>query len=60
MLDETKSITSEGGVTHALVARHRSYLEGELIEVAIDYYAQGDDGSVWYLGEDSPARRMER
>ena len=52
VLDETKSITWAGGVTDALVARHRSYLQGELIEVAVDYYAQGDDGSVWYFGED--------
>ena len=52
VLDETKSITWAGGTTDTLVARHRSYLEGELIEVAMDYYAQGDDGSVWYFGED--------
>lgn len=50
--DETKSIAWAGGRTDALVARHESYLEGDLIEVAIDYYAQGDDGSVWYFGED--------
>lgn len=50
--EETKSIERAGGSTETLVARHESYLEGELIEVAIDYYAQGDDGSVWYFGED--------
>ena len=50
--DETKSIAWAGGSTEALVARHESYLHGDLIEVAIDYYAQGDDGSVWYFGED--------
>jgi hypothetical protein len=29
-----------------------AYLDGRLDEVAIDRYAQADDGSVWYLGED--------
>lgn len=52
VLDERKRIEWAGGATDVLVARHRSYLEGELIEEAIDYYAQGDDGSVWYFGED--------
>lgn len=33
VLDRTGSIASAGGVTDALVARRRSYLEGELIEV---------------------------
>lgn len=52
VLDKVKTIVWAGGRTDALVARHRSYLKGELIEVAMDYYAQGDDGSVWYFGED--------
>jgi len=29
-----------------------AYLDGRLEEVALDRYAQADDGSVWYLGED--------
>jgi hypothetical protein len=29
-----------------------AYLGGRLEEVALDRYAQADDGSVWYLGED--------
>jgi hypothetical protein len=29
-----------------------AYLGGRLDEVALDRYAQADDGSVWYLGED--------
>lgn len=27
------------------------YEDGELVERTLDYYAQRDDGSVWYLGE---------
>jgi hypothetical protein len=29
-----------------------AYQDGRLVEVALDRYAQADDGSVWYLGED--------
>ncbi|CAN5454278.1 hypothetical protein BH18ACT1_BH18ACT1_02430 [soil metagenome] len=29
-----------------------AYGDGEILELATDYYAQADDGSVWYLGED--------
>lgn len=28
------------------------YMEGRLIETAVDYYAQDDAGNVWYFGED--------
>lgn len=40
------------GVT-AVVVRDRVYLEGELIEDTHDWYAQDEEGNVWYLGEDS-------
>ena len=29
-----------------------AYIDGRVEEVALDRYAQADDGSVWYLGED--------
>ena len=29
-----------------------AYLGGRIREVAIDYFAQADDGAVWYFGED--------
>ena len=37
--------------------RHRdqpdvAYLDGRIHEVALDWYAQADDGSAWYFGED--------
>jgi hypothetical protein len=35
-----------------LASQYVAYLDGRLQEVAIDRYAQADDGSVWYLGED--------
>ncbi|MDT5245463.1 MAG: hypothetical protein QOD36_2839, partial [Mycobacterium sp.] len=34
------------------VIQYVAYLDGRIHEVAIDWYAQADDGSVWYFGED--------
>jgi hypothetical protein len=33
-------------------SRTRDLLDGRNEEVALDFYAQADDGSVWYFGED--------
>jgi hypothetical protein len=49
VLEETKTI--EGVV--ATVVRDTVYLDGALIEDTWDWYAQDDDGNVWYLGEDT-------
>jgi hypothetical protein len=35
-----------------VLSQYVAYLNGSITEVAIDRYAQADDGSVWYLGED--------
>lgn len=35
----------------ALVFEDREYTDGKLSEVALDYFAQADDGTVYYLGE---------
>ena len=35
-----------------LVSQYVAYLGGMIQEVAYDWYAQADDGSVWYFGED--------
>jgi hypothetical protein len=42
----------EGHQVEALVSQYAAFLDGRIQEVALDYYAQADDGSVWYLGED--------
>lgn len=52
LTDQTKSVVVDGITIVAVVAEHRGTLDGELIEVALDYYAQADDGGVWYMGED--------
>jgi hypothetical protein len=36
----------------ALVIEDRVFEDGKLMEVALDYFAQADDGTVYYLGED--------
>jgi hypothetical protein len=40
------------GVTTTVV-RDRVYLDGSLIEDTFDWFAQDEDGNVWYFGEDS-------
>ena len=35
-----------------VLSQYVAYLDGTITEVAIDRYAQADDGSVWYFGED--------
>jgi hypothetical protein len=49
VLNETRAVN---GVT-ATVVRDRVYLDGELIEDTVDWYAQDVDGNVWYLGEET-------
>jgi hypothetical protein len=41
-----------GHQVEALVSQYAAFLDGRIQEVALDYYAQADDGSVWYFGED--------
>ncbi|MBC8387109.1 MAG: hypothetical protein H8E13_03555 [Actinobacteria bacterium] len=36
-----------------MIVRDRVFLNGELIEDTLDWFAQDKDGNVWYLGEDS-------
>jgi hypothetical protein len=53
LLPETRIIEwSEGQQVETLVSQYVAYLDGRIEEVALDYYAQADDGSVWYFGED--------
>jgi len=40
------------GVT-CIVVHDQVYLDGELIEDTLDWFAQDMDGNVWYMGEDS-------
>jgi hypothetical protein len=52
LLPETQVIEWEGQRVETLVSQYNAFLGGRIQEVAYDYYAQADDGSVWYFGED--------
>ena len=52
LLPETRIIEWEGQRVEVLVSQYCAFLGGSITEVAYDLYAQADDGSVWYLGED--------
>jgi hypothetical protein len=52
LLPYTRIIEWNGQAIETAVSQYVAYLGGEIQEVAYDHYAQADDGSVWYFGED--------
>jgi hypothetical protein len=53
LLPETRIIEwTVGQQVETRISQYVAYLDGRIEEVALDYYAQADDGSVWYFGED--------
>ena len=52
LLPETRIIEWEGQQVEVAVSQYVAFLGGSIAEVAYDLYAQADDGSVWYFGED--------
>lgn len=52
LLPETRMIDWGGQSIEAVTSQFIAYSDGRILEVAVDYFAQADDGSVWYLGED--------
>jgi hypothetical protein len=52
LLPYARIIEWEGQRVETLVSQYNAFLDGSIEEVAYDYYAQADDGSVWYFGED--------
>jgi len=53
LLPQTRIIEwAEGKRVETRVSQYFAYLDGRIEEVALDYYAQADDGAVWYFGED--------
>jgi hypothetical protein len=53
LLPDTRVIEwSPGQCVRTAVSQYVAYLGGRIHEVALDFYAQADDGSVWYFGED--------
>jgi hypothetical protein len=53
LLPKTEFLVGPSGrPVETLVSQYVAYLDGRIEEVALDHYAQADDGSVWYFGED--------
>lgn len=50
--DLHKTIKVAGQDVEALVVQDRATMDGQLEEVATDYFAQDDNGTVYYLGEE--------
>lgn len=51
-LDTTEGFEIGGTVVEALTIEDRAFEDDELVERTLDYFAQADDGTVYYLGED--------
>lgn len=52
LLDRTERFEWRGQTIQAAVIQDREYEDSELIEDTRDFFAQSDDGTVYYLGED--------
>ena len=52
LLPYTRIVEWQGQKVATAVSQYVAYLDGKIQEVAYDLYAQADDGSVWYFGED--------
>jgi hypothetical protein len=53
LLPDTRVVEwTDGQCVRTLVSQFVAYEGGRIKEVALDLYAQADDGSVWYFGED--------
>ena len=51
-LPQTGVVDWYGTKVPVVLSQYVAYLDGRIEEVALDRYAQADDGSVWYFGED--------
>jgi hypothetical protein len=52
LMPTTATVAVDGSRVRVLLSQYMAFNDGRLEEVALDRYAQADDGSVWYLGED--------
>ncbi|MET7617647.1 hypothetical protein [Streptomyces sp. NPDC005408] len=51
LLPGTSSIAIKGEQVKVRTLQYMALSDGRIEEVALDWFAQADDGSVWYLGE---------
>jgi hypothetical protein len=52
VLPQTRIVDWNGQQVETVVSQYNAFLDGRIEEIAYDLYAQADDGSVWYFGED--------
>ncbi|WP_274560240.1 hypothetical protein [Streptomyces spiramyceticus] len=52
LLPDTKTITMNGEKVKVRTLQYMALSDGRIVELAHDWFAQADDGSVWYFGED--------
>lgn len=52
LLPFTDIVVWDGQPIEVVLVQYMAYSDRRITEVAIDRYAQADDGSVWYFGED--------
>jgi hypothetical protein len=52
LMPGTKVVEWDGQKVETVVRQYIAYSGPRIVEVALDYFAQADDGSVWYFGED--------
>ena len=51
-LAQTGVVDWYGRKIPVVLSQYTAWLDGRVVEIALDRYAQADDGSVWYFGED--------
>jgi len=51
-LSDTKTISWNGQPVKTVIMQYVAYSDGRIQEIALDWFAQADDGAVWYFGED--------
>ncbi|MEO5886199.1 MAG: hypothetical protein ABIQ77_00920 [Anaerolineales bacterium] len=52
LLPDTKTVNWNGEQTETRILQFVAYLDGRVLEHALDFLAQADGGAVWYFGED--------
>lgn len=52
LLPRTTTVDWDGEHIQVSMSQYLAYVDGQIEEMALDRYAQADDGSVWYFGED--------
>lgn len=58
--EQTRHRRRRGARSAAAGIMYTAYRDGRIEEVAIDRYAQADDGAVWYLGEEVKITQVDK